>query len=653
MKAYQLKIAEKNKKPPVWSRAILPAGITFSQLSILLTEIMGYQGTEIFEFEFFQKKVRLFEEQQIKASTSAFYYDRASAAETFINDLLDSEEWFSFYWGTGTSCRITIEKRLEEVPLTGIGVLTSKGLSADIDDVNDVLKKQYAVRYGEADFRSRADLLDGIDSGSFGLTGSLEAVSKTDNYKKSADHYMGEIARLMNIKHGLEQQLGAREAVIQELKDQELKAQELKAQELKEQNTRGQESKGSRGTLKHSLLAYTMLELKEYAGQLHLSKVSALNKDKLAEKIKNEILSIPVMKKRLSVLTDEQIEVFEEAIARGQVYRPQPDQLDLLMDVYNLDYVVIYDDDYVEVPVEVVRNYKQINTPEFHQLRKQIAWMQMCLEMHAMIYGIAPIDIVHRMYRKRKGFKVSLGEWLDIFYSIPDEENSCIIKDRKVILKSILRNNLYLGIERRQGDKEFYVPAYAEVADCIGNHYPSQEPVYQKLRAFFADTMGIKEEKVLLFLQRIWSQVSLGYRLSEIMDDLDEKGFCFDNEWQVELFVALMQEINNETRMLANRGFKPNELSAIQKGNRSETGIMPTIIPESSMAAKLLREAQPELDARGISVDYDSGTKEIATAVMPEGAGGVVEWAKRKIYPNDPCPCRSGKKYKKCCGRVQ
>ena len=24
----------------------------------------------------------------------------------------------------------------------------------------------------------------------------------------------------------------------------------------------------------------------------------------------------------------------------------------------------------------------------------------------------------------------------------------------------------------------------------------------------------------------------------------------------------------------------------------------------------------------------------------------------KKIYPNDPCPCGSGKKYKKCCGRI-
>ena len=24
---------------------------------------------------------------------------------------------------------------------------------------------------------------------------------------------------------------------------------------------------------------------------------------------------------------------------------------------------------------------------------------------------------------------------------------------------------------------------------------------------------------------------------------------------------------------------------------------------------------------------------------------------KLKVYPNDPCPCGSGKKYKQCCGR--
>ena len=32
-------------------------------------------------------------------------------------------------------------------------------------------------------------------------------------------------------------------------------------------------------------------------------------------------------------------------------------------------------------------------------------------------------------------------------------------------------------------------------------------------------------------------------------------------------------------------------------------------------------------------------------------ASGTVRRLGHKIYPNDPCPCGSGKKYKKCCGR--
>ena len=32
-------------------------------------------------------------------------------------------------------------------------------------------------------------------------------------------------------------------------------------------------------------------------------------------------------------------------------------------------------------------------------------------------------------------------------------------------------------------------------------------------------------------------------------------------------------------------------------------------------------------------------------------AKGPVRRESAKIYPNDPCPCGSGKKYKQCCGR--
>ena len=42
-----------------------------------------------------------------------------------------------------------------------------------------------------------------------------------------------------------------------------------------------------------------------------------------------------------------------------------------------------------------------------------------------------------------------------------------------------------------------------------------------------------------------------------------------------------------------------------------------------------------------------TGTNKDATPVAPK------KREERKIYPNDPCPCGSGKKYKQCCGRIK
>ena len=62
MKAFQLKIVIKNSKPPIWRRVLVPAGITFSQLSMILNEVMGWSGYHLFEFEFYHEKIRLTED---------------------------------------------------------------------------------------------------------------------------------------------------------------------------------------------------------------------------------------------------------------------------------------------------------------------------------------------------------------------------------------------------------------------------------------------------------------------------------------------------------------------------------------------------------------------------------------------------------------
>lgn len=604
-KAYQLKAALKKASPPTWCRCIIPAGITFSQLSLLLHVITGEKDLQAFEFEFYHEKVRLFEEHRVPSRGADFYYDFMGAFETFVDDLLDTAEWFSFNYGSGNSYRVTVEERIDERAESGACVLKYKGEWPSISEqeINQVLKEQYLVSYGEPDFRMSRDIQAEIEQGKYGLQGAKKVVSKTEHHKQSANNML------------------------------KVFAEEI----MNHYNNASNKQMFHKDSLKSYLESDTKEKLKCYADELGIRHYSYLNKVELEEKIVNHILSPSVMKKRMCTLTDEQIAEFEIAIRCGNYYRPKKEALELLDALYDLDYIIIYSDDSVTVPDEVIEAYKTISTPEFHNLRRQIVWMQMCLEMHAMIYGIAPVEIVHRMYRRRPGYKMEREEFLHVFQKIPDEVNLCVIKEGKIIQKEILKNNLYLQIERSQGDKAFYIPGYQEVMDCIRHQYPSKELAYQELKRFLTDKTYLEEGEAVNIVCNIWRRVSLGYDFSDVMDMMNERNIFFSGEQDFMKFANIMMNVNNRTRMLSNRGYMPDELAAVHGGaERLMKGQMPTIVPMSSMAAEMLESSKMELQERGISVDLESNAREISS---------------KKIYPNDPCPCGSGKKYKKCCGK--
>ena len=86
--------------------------------------------------------------------------------------------------------------------------------------------------------------------------------------------------------------------------------------------------------------------------------------------------------------------------------------------------------------------------------------------------------------------------------------------------------------------------------------------------------------------------------MEQIYDILGDYDMELDGS-AVEAFVKVMMSVKNNTRLWANKGYTPNELAAL----------------------------------------YYRG------APTADGTG------RKKIGRNDPCPCGSGKKFKKCCGR--
>ena len=569
MKAYQIKIILKNSKPPVWRRCLIPAGITFSQLALILDDIVESDQYAGYEYEFYQAGIHVREWFEGEQQMSTGLYDYMCASDTFVDGLADKEEWFTFRPGDGTQYRVEIEKRLPD-PIACPLIIKEKANSQeccwqDMEIVNRRLEQRYPIRYGEPDYRMYQSL-------------------------KESRH----------------------------------------------------------PDIRAFLLEESKKTLQEMAEDLHLTRYKSLNKTGLAEMIRDEVLKPEVMAGRMLLLSDAEMQEFEKAMAKENGYYPDMKEMQNLEKLYDLLYVMFYMDDYAEVPRDVAEVYRTINTPEYQEKRHGTYWLYHCLMMVEQIYASSPVNIVCRMMEKCVGHKVERSELESLWTNIPDKLNPCVLRGDRVIFKEVLQDRLYLRVEETQGNKEYYIPGPEEIIEYTENGYPVSDPHYRSLKTFLIRKMDMKPDEAEEYMPMIWGQVSMGEVLSGIMENFGEE-FVFPSEEALKEFVSIMTDINNNTRMLVNRGWTPNEIR--KQMPAAPGGKMPTIVPMSSEAARLLGEAADELKERGFDIDLDHNADEITTMSMPDGISGKTVVGKKKIYPNDPCPCGSGKKYKKCCGR--
>ena len=145
---------------------------------------------------------------------------------------------------------------------------------------------------------------------------------------------------------------------------------------------------------------------------------------------------------------------------------------------------------------------------------------------------------------------------------------------------------------------------------------------------------------------RVWANSYEGESPTDLINEFQEDGIiAVESEEDISIIVNLLMNAHNNTRMKENRGHKPTELAHDFRNG------FPTIVPGSTQAANMLREAMPELSKMGIPIDFNSNADTVPVMGFPNGIMGDAVVSEKKIYPNDPCPCGSGKKYKKCCGK--
>lgn len=224
--------------------------------------------------------------------------------------------------------------------------------------------------------------------------------------------------------------------------------------------------------------------------------------------------------------------------------------------------------------------------------------------------------------------------------------------DREIIDITLVNDDLsaYQEMRQQQGGKPYYVPDKTELLAFDDPFYCEPTPSADALSQFMERRLCLKHDHVAALLAEfVYAVRCLDAGISEVLARLESLGIHFRHRRDVERFCALYQEFHNHTRMQCNRGYTPEELFSIQPPE--------TRVPRSLSLGPNIRKALADgtigaEELRKGTLDIPFPNEELRRSLLGEidaSVGKAVHSA--KVGRNDPCPCGSGKKYKKCCGR--
>lgn len=398
-------------------------------------------------------------------------------------------------------------------------------------------------------------------------------------------------------------------------------------------------------TLGQKLGEYGKEALKDFAGDLGLRKLSRLKKADLVEKIVEKLLNPETMFYRASILTDKEIAVFEKGFD-GPVKISGKD-INPVGTLNQMEFIVVSNGEYL-VPCDVASAWKQMKDDKFEAYHKRASWVWKCLYWTEEMYVFTPLEIMLEVINVKKGFRMRAEELKEMFNNFPKD---CLwsINFDEFFLSSLYVTNMdaLRSLRYAQAEKSYYIPTAAEVDEFFETGALLSDKAYQDMLSFLKKEMGLAHLEAENILFDLWEKVSGDNDPHGTMQWFWNK-FEFEDEKQLEKIVNLYTRLANETRMCTNRGHKPTELRAMSNFG---PGNMPVITAGSSHAAEMLAQIAPQIQQMGFELDLESNAGRVPVMEFPDGIEGGMQMREKKIYPNDPCPCGSGKKYKKCCGR--
>jgi hypothetical protein len=259
------------------------------------------------------------------------------------------------------------------------------------------------------------------------------------------------------------------------------------------------------------------------------------------------------------------------------------------------------------MPQEVLESFERIDDSSFRDtIRRNTEWIKLT---HGLLfyYGTLSLGELESHLESHTGKKPRLSDYLRIleesmpFYMTINHDSTGFSNIRVWDSKRVKAEHA------QRPDLPFYPCTKAQLLQAGAPDYIDRNSSYRAFVDFIVKHYTISREKADSLVEECVYAIHIGEKPENMLQFLQMELEIADLE-TMNAFMAHISALHNNTRQWFIKGYTPDEL--FEARNKTKT----------------------------------------ATAHFPAKAA-VIDFATRKtVGRNDPCPCGSGKKFKKCCG---
>lgn len=307
----------------------------------------------------------------------------------------------------------------------------------------------------------------------------------------------------------------------------------------------------------------------------------------------------------------------------------------------------------------IARMYKKLGLPD-----ETVSLIYDYFDAFANLYQVLPLKDSFKIIELQNKDLITMDEFVafseiarhenhyyyilsknELYLDAPEEE----LIDREIVHVSLVDidfDEYYSMVEKQRG-KPLFIPTKQELLNYKDDLYIADTPQVRAMENFLRTglKMNAKKAENMIF-ECLLAITCADNPLNDIAVELERRKIRMTIQ-QLDEFAELFSDLHNNTRLPCNRGFTPQELV-----NRNGGLQTPKSISFGPNITAAMQSGEMDIQKYGLSIAESDIPRELKIQMLSDLSkikGGNAETQNNSR--NAPCPCGSGKKYKRCCGK--